>query len=225
MLPVSNNTAHEPPSNLATTMLLTLTNRWLALCNEAGLDGSAQWSKLVDAYSDPARAYHNLTHVDDCLIRFDEYVHLTVDPVAVEFAIWFHDIVYDTHAHDNEERSAAVAAEFLSGTGLEPVVAGLIQATRHVSPPASPDAALLCDIDLSILGSDPGVYDSYASAIRQEYAWVPLEEYASTRIRLLESFLGRPAVFATPQLETCFGDQARSNLRREIASLAGMVND
>ncbi len=205
-------------------MNLMLANRWLELCEDSGLDGQACWTKLVDAYSDPVRAYHNLNHVADCLHQFDEHSHLADDPVAVEFAIWFHDIVYDTHAHDNEERSAAFAAEFLAGSALGPVVADLILATRHVCPPLSSDAALLCDIDLSILGRDPGVYDSYALAIRQEYSWVPLAEFAKARTRVLESFLGRLAVFAHFQMETRYGDQARFNLRREIASLAELVD-
>ena len=116
-----------------------------------------------------------------------------------------------------------MAAGFLSGTGLGPVVADLILATRHKGQPASPDASLIRDIDLAMLGSDPGVYDSYAQAIRQEYGWVPLADYAKARIRVLESFLGRPSVFSCIQMDTRLGDQARDNLKREIASLAVLV--
>ena len=204
-------------------MTPTLQSRWLALCSQAGFDGPARWTKLAGAYGDPARAYHNLTHVADCLRLFDEYAHLAGDPMAMELAIWFHDIVYDTHAHDNEERSAEVAADFLSGTGLGPVVADLILATRHDGQPASPDASLVCDIDLAILGSDPGIYDSYAQAIRREYEWVPVADYANSRIRVLESFLGRPSVYSSIQMGNRFGDLARVNLAREIASLAVLV--
>jgi len=49
-----------------------------------------------------------------------------------------------SHAHNNEERSAEVAADFLSGTGLGPAVTDLILATRHKDQPASPDASLIC---------------------------------------------------------------------------------
>jgi len=197
-----------------------LADRWFTLCENAGLDGRAGWTALAGAYGDPARAYHNMNHIGDCLLRLDEHARLAEDPVAVGFAIWFHDIVYDTRAADNEERSAAKAAEFLSATPPGAVVADLIRATRHDTLPVARDAALLCDIDLSILGCGPDEYDAYARAIREEYAWVPSVEYAKARTRVLEGFLARPSVFVLGELEKRFGEQARVNLRREIRSLA-----
>ena len=199
-----------------------LKHRWLAFGEAAGLDGRAEWLELSAAYGDPARAYHNLNHIADCLVRLDEHVRLAIDPVAVEFAIWFHDIVYDTHAPDNEERSAVAATEFLSATTHGAVVADLIRATRHDGRPGTPDSALLCDIDLSILGRPPAVYDAYARAIRQEYAWVPLPDFVRGRTRVLESFLDRPSVFALEKMEEIYGEHARTNLEREIRELAGL---
>ena len=195
-------------------------DRWFVLCEKAGLDGRAGSDALSSAYGDPGRAYHNLNHIGDCLLRFDEHARLAADPVAVEFAIWFHDIVYDTRAADNEERSAVTAAEFLSTTTLGPEVAELIRATKHDSTPPTRDAALLCDIDLSILGREPNEYDAYSRAVRQEYAWVPFLQYAAARIRVLEGFLRRPAIFVLAELEDQFGKQAKVNLGREIDSLA-----
>lgn len=129
-------------------MSTTLKNRWLRFCDDAGLDGRVQWLELSAAFGDPARDYHNMDHIADCLVRFDEHAHFSLDPVAVEFAIWFHDIVYDPSASDNEERSAVVAVEFLAAATHGNVVADLIRATRHDGQPGTPDAALLCDIDL-----------------------------------------------------------------------------
>ncbi len=197
-----------------------LADRWFTLCEKAGLDGRAGWPALADAYGDPGRAYHNLTHIGDCLLRLDEHGHLAEDPVAVEFAIWFHDMVYDTRAADNEERSAVKAAEFLSATPLGVVAADLIRATKQDTPPLTRDAALLCDIDVSILGRNPDEYDAYARAIREEYAWVPLVEYAGARTRVLEGFLARPSIFTLDELEERFGEQARVNMGREIMNLA-----
>jgi len=197
-----------------------LAARWFALCEKAGLDDRVEWTVLAKAYGDPARAYHNMNHVGDCLLRLDEHAHLATDAAAAEFAIWFHDIVYDTRAADNEERSAVIAAEFLSVTALGAVVADLIRATKHDTPPVTRDAGLLCDIDLSILGRAPDEYDAYARAIREEYAWVPFPQYAEARTRVLEGFLARQTIFVMGELEERFGKQAKVNLAREIRSLA-----
>lgn len=198
----------------------TLEPRWANLCKQAGLDGSAEWRELSAAYGDPSRAYHNLDHIADCLLQFDEHAHLASDPVAVEFAIWFHDVVYDARAADNEERSAAAAEGFLAAMTFGSLVGDLIRATKHHVTTGTPDAALLCDIDLSILGRSPGEYDAYARAIRQEYSWVPLAEYVKGRTRVLEAFLDRPSIFALEEQERRFGALARVNLLREIGCLA-----
>ena len=197
-----------------------LETRWAKLCKQAGLDGSAEWRDLSAAYGDPSRAYHNLDHIANCLLLFDEYSDLASDPVDVEFAIWFHDVVYDARAADNEERSAAAAERFLAATAFGGLVGDLIRATKHHNTTGTPDAALLCDIDLSILGRSPGEYDAYARAIRQEYSWVPRAEYVRGRIRVLEAFLGRPSIYALEELGRRFGAAARVNLLREIGCLA-----
>ena len=202
-----------------------LKRRWLSFCEAAGLNGRGKWLELSDAYGDPARAYHNLDHVGDCLVRFDELVHHAINPVTVEFAIWFHDIVYDTHAADNEECSAVVAVEFLSATSHGAAVEALIRATRHDGQTDTLDAALLCDIDLSILGRPPAVYDAYSRAIRQEYFWVALPDYIKGRTRVLESFLARPTIFALEEMEKIYGESARANLEREIQDLANLATD
>ena len=150
-----------------------LANRWNQLCENAGLDSRAGWTAIATAYGEQCRAYHNLRHIADCLHLLDEYVVLAANPVAVEIAIWFHDIVYDPRAADNEERSADMAAEFLWITPYAAMVADLIMATKHGANALNGDAALICDIDLSILGRPPAEYAAYAAAISREYAWVP----------------------------------------------------
>jgi predicted metal-dependent HD superfamily phosphohydrolase len=200
-----------------------LETRWANLCKQAGVDGSAEWPELSAAYGDSSRAYHNLNHISDCLLRFDDHAHLAIDPVTVEFSIWFHDIVYDARAADNEERSAVAAEKFLATKAFGSVVGDLIRATKHHVPSGTLDAALLCDIDLSILGRSPREYDDYARAIRQEYSWVPQVEYVKGRMRVLEAFLARPSIFLLAELEARYGAQARANLLREIGHLADIV--
>jgi predicted metal-dependent HD superfamily phosphohydrolase len=197
-----------------------LASRWNQLCENAGLDSRAGWTAIATAYGDPGRAYHNLRHIADCLCLLDEYAGLAADPVAIEFAIWFHDIVYDPRAADNEERSADRAVEFLSNTPRASTVADLIMATKHGKDGLSADSALICDIDLSILGRPPAEYAAYAAAIRLEYAWVPPPQYAEGRSRVLGGFLKRPALFNHRCFSSVSTQRPRSNLTWELGELA-----
>jgi predicted metal-dependent HD superfamily phosphohydrolase len=185
-------------------------------------DASPVFDRLADAYSEPHRAYHNATHIRDCLEQFDRAREFAERQDEVEAAIWFHDAVYDPRAKDNEERSADWAASALRNAGAEEEiihrVLHLILATKHDAEPESPDARLLMDVDLSILGRDPGAFDHYDRAIRREYEWVPEEQYRDGRTGILQRFLDRPRIYITPpflELETA----ARNNLKLAIDRL------
>ena len=55
--------------------------------------------------------------------------------------------------------------------------------------------------------------------IRQEYAWVPEEDYRQGRARILRGFLERPRIYRTAEMFERAEDRARQNLRRELESL------
>ena len=116
-------------------------------------------AQLRQAYREPQRHYHTLQHLDECLVLADALRPNMERPAELELALWFHDAVYDVHAHDNEARSARWAAEAMRAAGLDadaaPRVTKLIMATCHAAQAASPDAAILTDIDLAILGAEP----------------------------------------------------------------------
>jgi predicted metal-dependent HD superfamily phosphohydrolase len=145
---------------------------------------------------------------------------------ALFLAGWFHDAVYDSRAKDNEEQSASLAVASLRPLRLpEPLLAEtarLILLTKtHQAAPYDTLGHLLLDADLAILGAEPPAYDAYADAIRREYVWVPEDLYREGRRRVLEGFLGRPRLYFTEALAARCEEQARSNLRREIAALGG----
>jgi predicted metal-dependent HD superfamily phosphohydrolase len=140
------------------------------------------FADLVRRYDDPARAYHNLHHLRHVLTTIDALAHLTSDVQAVRLAAWFHDVIYDPRASENEERSAAFAAAELRGFRLPEHtiqrVGELILLTKtHAFPPGDADAAVLLDSDLAILGAPPAEYAAYAAGIRQEYAYVSDADY------------------------------------------------
>src|SRR6185436_3143370 len=53
------------------------------------------WTKLITAYTAPHRAYHNFEHIVEMLKDFMEIKDLLENSLAVEFAIWYHDYIYD----------------------------------------------------------------------------------------------------------------------------------
>jgi predicted metal-dependent HD superfamily phosphohydrolase len=185
--------------------------------------------ELVEAYSAPDRHYHDLRHIEALLGLMREHVMLLADPSAVEAAIWFHDAIYDTHRHDNELRSADLARERLSANAInrqiDRIVVMIRASANHVVPsdldePAANDCAFFLDIDLAILASDPPEFAAYEQAVRREYAWVPEAMWIAGRRRVLETFLARPNIYASPRFRLSHEAAARRNLARVLSGLA-----
>ncbi|MBX3189185.1 MAG: hypothetical protein KF819_19335 [Labilithrix sp.] len=196
---------------------------WAALGATGG--SRAALDRLRAAYDDPSRAYHTSLHVGSCLALLDDprVASLAKDLPEVEAALWFHDAVYDTRASDNEARSAALAEEVLLGAGAprERVerVAAHVRATKdHVA--LTGDAALVIDVDLSILGADAETYARFEEEIRREYGWVEPAAFRAGRAAVLRRFLDRPFIYATPVLRDRFEARARENLASAIARLS-----
>ena len=181
------------------------------------------FDRLVTAYSEPHRHYHTTAHIEHCLTEFDTIAALCEAPDEVEFAIWLHDVVYDPRASDNEEQSARLAGEILRKAGCAPerkaAIRELILATKHDHHPVTPDARLLVDVDLSILGQPPEIFARYEKAILAEYAWVPEERYKTGRAEILRGFLGRTPLYGTEGFEKKYGRQARENITNVLAAL------
>ncbi|HEY3452721.1 MAG TPA: hypothetical protein VGK67_40625 [Myxococcales bacterium] len=206
-------------------MPATADPRFERLWRDLGARGeaAAAFADLEARYREPARAYHTLEHVRDCLALLDSVRALAADPVAVEAALWFHDAVYDARAKDNEERSAALAREALGRAGVgEPRLARierLVLETKHSAAPAAGDAALVVDLDLSILAAERERFERYEAGIRKEYGHLPDEAYRSGRAEFLKRFLAREHLFATEAMRERFEGRARTNLERSLQSL------
>jgi predicted metal-dependent HD superfamily phosphohydrolase len=177
------------------------------------------FEEIVQAYSGPGRFYHTLDHVMDVLNTVERLAALARNLNAVKLAAWLHDVIYDSKASDNEERSARYAERLCEELAIPEghLVAALIRRTKTHVAEDDADAQVLIDADLAILGASEAVYRDYAEKIRQEYAWVPESEYRQGRRRVLESFLSRPRLLHfLGQLE----EPARRNLEAEVSRLA-----
>jgi predicted metal-dependent HD superfamily phosphohydrolase len=200
--------------------------RWIALCARLGCpEADDRFAKLQSSYSESHRHYHTGRHIQECLDLFSSVAGLAEHPNEVEFALWLHDVVYRPRRSDNEERSAQLAADWLRGCNVDAAtvdrIVGLILATRHTSLPRTVDEALLQDIDLGVLGSEPERYAEYEDQIRREYGWVPAFIFRDRRAEILESFLGRDTLYRTDWFVQRLESEARRNVAAALARLRG----
>jgi predicted metal-dependent HD superfamily phosphohydrolase len=184
--------------------------------------------RLRARYDEPHRRYHTWEHVLAC---FDAVVRITDASMAeVELALLFHDAVYEPLASDNERRSAELLVEEGRRVWLDDRLlqraSRLVLATTHRASEAAdtPEACVVLDADLSILGSDPRTFDRYERQAREEYARVDDAIYADGRRRILRSFLACPTIYSTPRGRNLWEARARENLERSVARLAIAVS-
>ncbi|HEY7156507.1 MAG TPA: hypothetical protein VH575_21245 [Gemmataceae bacterium] len=203
-----------------------LLDRWTRLLTAlrcpAGTVAPA-FADLQKRYTAPERHYHTLDHIHAVLETIQE-LSVAEETPALLLAAWFHDIVYDSKARDNEEKSAAHTRRLLQPLGVpEPVLAEterLILLTKtHTPTPEDRPGTILVDADLAILAAAETEYEAYAQAIRREYAWVSDDDYRGGRRAVLERFLQRPHIYATEEMLARAEAAARENMQREIAAL------
>ncbi len=181
--------------------------------------------RLVTAYGDSARGYHDLRHLREVLEHLDDLVpadHPERD--AVVLAAWFHDAVYDA-VGDNEERSARLADAVLTQAGVPiPLVDEVTRLVRLTAghDPAADDlpGQLLCDADLAILAADRERYDAYVAGVRQEYAEVPDADFRAGRKAVLEDLLAHDTLFHSEAARERWEERARANVSAEVAALS-----
>lgn len=184
--------------------------------------GSLLFSELVTRYAEPHRQYHTLEHVDACLSWLDWFAGSACHPEEVELALWFHDAVYSLGSSANEAASAALARERLTALGARrdavERIAASVECTRTHSA-AGGDAALVVDLDLTILGARQAAFDEFERRIRREYAHVPDDVFRAARLRILEGFVARPEIYGVSVVRAELERPARVNLSRRIAEL------
>jgi len=204
-----------------------LFSNWQHTLQPFGVDQVAAdkaFNPLVAAYSTPGRYYHTLKHIDRILSTIQILQGYTNNLPAVQLAAWFHDVVYDSQAQDNEERSADYASELLSNLGIPETIIStvtrlILNTKDHQAAVNDYDSQVLLDADLGILATDPVQYREYTHAIRQEYAWVAEEDYIRGRQQVLEGFLRRSHIYFTPLMSEFAEPCARGNIQGEIKSL------
>lgn len=84
------------------------------------------------------------------------------------------------------------------------------------------DGALFNDIDLSILGQPPIVFDSYDRNIWKEWVLekvVTNDKFVKGRAEFFEGILGRSHIYSSPYFGAKYEKTAKANLRRSLRQL------
>jgi predicted metal-dependent HD superfamily phosphohydrolase len=203
--------------------------QWVEAWRQLGVGDSPALRRLhgdvLGRYSEPHRRYHTQQHLAECFEKVQAIISLAEYPAEVNVGLWFHDAIYDTQRHDNEERSADWARNAARELGASAESAqrihDLIMFTRHAAAPVGIDAEVLVDADLSILGAPPARFQEYEAQVRDEYGWVPDATFRSGRAKILKEFLGRPHLFCTARFRERYEAQARRNLKHSLENLDG----
>jgi len=180
---------------------------------------------LLARWSETHRKHHTVAHLHEMLDAIGRLAEsgIEFDREAVELAAWFHDAIYEIGRDDNEDRSAELARELLTSSPIRDEVARLVLVTKtHKVAGDDVNGAVLCDADLSVLGSDALRYRTYAAAVREEYTDVPDEVFKPARAQVLSSLLDGP-LFHTAAGRERWEQLARRNIEDEIGALTGYI--
>lgn len=173
------------------------------------------------AYSQPHRKYHNLEHINHLLTALKA---VPQPSAALLTAAMYHFFVYDPLKEDNEEKSAEYLRNKLKAAGvsqqfIDSVTAIMLAPANSADLAfASKDAQYLSDIDMSIFGDSPHVYQRYAELVRDEYSSLSDFNWYHQRVRFLLYLLKSVQIFHTDEFKQ-LEKHARSNIANEVLSI------
>jgi predicted metal-dependent HD superfamily phosphohydrolase len=178
------------------------------------------WQEIVEAYSHRNRHYHTLAHLDHLYSRLLEVKSLISNWETVLFSLYYHDIVYNVRASDNEEQSAQLAEKRMQQLHapeemIETCKKQIIATKTHLQNTDS-DMNYFTDADLSVLGEDWETYLAYIENVRKEYAVYPDLLYNPGRKKVLQHFLEMERIFKTDYFYEKLEAVARQNILKEI---------
>lgn len=197
--------------------------RWNSLVGH-GDDAASLFQAICQQYGQPHRHYHTLDHVSDLLAKYDVFSADTgYASLAIEWAIWLHDVIYEPGSSRNETASADFARRWHALIDAQApycnTVCDLILATRAHDKADTADAQVLLDLDLSVLGADADTYHLYCDQIRREHAHTPRWLFRLGRRRFLNKMARRARIFHTEWGLDQFEARARKNIHAEILEL------
>ena len=198
--------------------------RWHTLasrfCHSEERIGAA-WDAIVEAYSNPIRAYHNLDHVRNCL---DRTKWMGVSYPEIQLALWFHDAVYVAGRDDNELESAKLMEDWAIALGFPIEYTDeawrLIMVTARHHEAHTRFEKIVADIDLWGLASAPEDYLATCRMIRDEFSQFSDPEFYEGRAKWLRAMLDQSRIYKTYWADQeGLEERARDNMETELAAI------
>jgi pantetheine-phosphate adenylyltransferase len=171
-----------------------LKNEWEKLVGTSTV--SAKWLEIIlTKHSESHRYYHNTNHLVDLLKQMNDLpIKNSLTTMALKFAVFFHDLVYDPKSKQNELDSKNLFTTFSKEYPVDASVASLVEemilaTSAHFKQPNQAEVNYFLDLDLSILGSSAKAFTQYEQAIREEYNFVPEDIYQVERAKIMKTLL------------------------------------
>tara|TARA_B100000745_G_scaffold299878_1_gene251865 strand:- start:2098 stop:2844 length:747 start_codon:yes stop_codon:yes gene_type:complete len=189
-------------------------------------DALAQHGQLLcDTYNAPHRVYHSIYHIAHLFTMAKEFKPFINDWKHFVAAILYHDFVYelDEAVLHNEQNSAKQAEKFLRELNLHEFESYVVEDMILNSGNAF-DVQLFHDLDHLVLASSKTDYQTYTSAIRQEYGKKHSQKNITLgRLDFCRKLLKNGPIYRTHICQMRFEKNAYRNLCREMEELLAEV--
>ena len=203
---------------------MNLKERFINLCKRYNNDEKRieeLWQEIYLSFNSAKRYYHTFEHLKDLYSNLDNFLES-----SYEFAIFYHDTIYDVFRDDNEERSALLAKKHLESLNvplstIDEIETFILESKTHT--PSSSKSALFLDADIAILGSKREKYITYVQNIQKEYSYLSKESFLHGRKKVIRHFLERKQIYNTSYFFQKFEKQARTNLTFELKELENLI--
>lgn len=207
---------------------------WCEICNEFNFPSQSFGAiyGIMQMYgsgglSPRTRSYHNWGHIESCIDELFQFAHSNelidlsygksgkrIAFLRMSYALIMHDLIYDPRSSMNEENSAWIAS-IVAGSDI---ASPLILATKSHGHQVDLQSAIVCDVDMSILGKSEKEYDRYSSNTRMEYSSLTDSGWTYGRSLFLKKCLDS-RIFNTGYFQAKYEERARANILRELNSL------